>query len=55
MNTDKFFFRSNENHSEPPADFATMEKVREQMRNLFGCTSLPAIRYKGDVVPARSL
>lgn len=50
-----FYLQSSERHAEPPADFVTIEKYRERMREQFGCTTLPPIRYKGELIPARHL
>jgi hypothetical protein len=31
------------------------EKYRQQMVQMFGCSSLPAVQYKGELIPARVL
>lgn len=39
----------------PRADIAIVEDYRKHMIALFGNTDLPAVRYKGEVVPVRKL
>ena len=40
---------------EASADAATRDTYSKQMRSLFGCTTLPAVMYKGELYETRSL
>ena len=45
----------NPEHFVPRANAETVEDYRKHMIAMFGNTNLPAVRYKGEVIPPRKL
>lgn len=49
------FWLTGPDTSVPPEMGEHLESARKHMRDMFGDTSLPAIIYKGEPIPARTL